>query len=181
MVAPRRSFLRRPAVEPGEIPAVNGYRISLCHQIFECAAHALKLSGMVAFDHGVRQTNLVPLISTATSPWCSQNSEPCRAPEQPRPRRPSEHVLHGKYLLKSRDKGPIGCLSSSAYSWLRVATGESAQFTGDLQVSPRALTPPRNSTCCGRARSGVSTATGTGGLCSKTGGSAQSIRTSDSG
>jgi hypothetical protein len=34
----------------------------------------------------------------------------------------------------------IGCPASSAYAWLRVATAESAQFTGEFQISPRALT-----------------------------------------
>ena len=39
LVAPGRSFLGRAAVEPGEVPAVDGYRIGLGHQIFECATH----------------------------------------------------------------------------------------------------------------------------------------------
>ncbi|MDT5348546.1 MAG: hypothetical protein QOH91_1833, partial [Mycobacterium sp.] len=40
LVAPRRAFLGGAPVEPGEIPAVNGYRISFCYQILECATHA---------------------------------------------------------------------------------------------------------------------------------------------
>jgi len=35
LVAPGRSFLRRPAVQPREIPTVDGYRIGFGHQIFK--------------------------------------------------------------------------------------------------------------------------------------------------
>jgi hypothetical protein len=39
----------------------------------------------------------------------------------------------------------IGCPCSLTYSWLRVATAESAQFTGEFQISPRMLTEKRPS------------------------------------
>jgi hypothetical protein len=50
-VTPRRSGLRRPAVEPREVPAFDGYCITLCDELVECRVRRHNRHRLRRVDH----------------------------------------------------------------------------------------------------------------------------------